>query len=631
MKAIQEVLRLHAAGLSQRQIARACGLSKGAVGKYLQRAMEAQVVWPLPEGMEVLALQRLLQPARLPVDTGLVTPNFAMIHVEMRRKGMTLQLLWEEYVAGHEGQKAYHYTRFCTLYRAWNDRLKRSMRQNHVAGEKLFIDYAGPTVPVVDPGTGEIRTAQIFVAVLGASSYTYCEATWSQNLSDFLGSHVRALRYLGGVPVLLVPDNLKAAVTKASRYEPEINRSCQDLATHYGAVVLPTRPYKPQDKAKVEVGVQVVERWILAHLRLFQFFSLMDLNREIRRLLEDLNQRPFKQLPGSRKSTFEALDRPALKPLPAQDYVFAVWKTAKVSIDYHQQRQIHPATGTGPDTGDTSKGGSTARSRQYPRTPLLPLNRKKNRMLQQPTLNALRQLNLHAMAEALDEQSRLTQIQDLSFDERLGLLLDRELCARDQRRLTRLLKLAHLKQNACVEDIDYRGSRGLDRSKVMALIQNTWIRQGHNLLITGATGTGKTWLGCALGHQACRQGLCVRYLRLPRLFEELRIRHGDGSFGRYLTTLAKVDLLILDDWGLAPMNAEDVRDLLEIIDDRVNQRATLITSQLPVNHWHEYLGEPTVADAVLDRLLQSAHRLELKGDSLRRHSDGRDTPKVDAS
>lgn len=252
-------------------------------------------------------------------------------------------------------------------------------------------------------------------------------------------------------------------------------------------------------------------------------------------------------------------------------------------------------------------------------------------MLQQPTLNALRQLNLHAMAEALDEQSRLTQVQDLPFDERLGLLLDRELCARDQRRLTRLLKLAHLKQNACVEDIDYRGSRGLDRSKVMALFQNTWIRQGHNLLITGATGTGKTWLGCALGHQACRQGLSVRYLRLPRLFEELRIRHGDGSFGRYLTTLAKVDLLILDDWGLAPMNAEDVRDLLEIIDDRVNQRATLITSQLPVNHWHEYLGEPTVADAVLDRLLQSAHRLELKGDSLRRHREGRDTPKVDAS
>ncbi|MDA8182751.1 IS21 family transposase [Acidithiobacillus sp.] len=340
MKAIQEVLRLHAAGLSQRQISQACRLSKGAVGKYLQKAEQAGLSWPLPEGMDAAGLEALLFPARrtAPV-TAPVMPDFAAIHTEMRRKGMTLQLLWEEYVAAQSGRRVYQYSQFCTHYRAWKDRLKRSMRQHHGAGEKLFIDYVGPTVPVMDPGTGEIRQAQIFVAVLGASSYTYCEATWSQNLSDFLGAHVRALRYLGGAPVLLVPDNLKAAVTKASRYEPEINRSYQDLATHYGAVVLPTRPYKPKDKAKVEVGVQVVERWILARLRHFQFFSLPELNREIRRLLEDLNQRPFKRLPGSRKSTFEALDRPALQPLPAQDYVFAVWKSAKVSIDYHVEYQ----------------------------------------------------------------------------------------------------------------------------------------------------------------------------------------------------------------------------------------------------------------------------------------------------
>ncbi|MBU2769161.1 IS21 family transposase [Acidithiobacillus ferrivorans] len=342
MKAIQEVIRLHAAGLSQRQIAQACRLSKGAVGKYLQKAEQASVSWPLPPEMDPAKLEALLFPGhRSATVTAPVMPDFATIHTEMRRKGMTLQLLWEEYMAAHDEQRVYQYSQFCTHYRAWKGRLKRSMRQNHLAGDKLFIDYAGPTVPIIDPGTGEIRRAQIFVAVLGASSYTYCEATWSQSLSDFLGSHVRALRYFGGVPVLLVPDNLKAAVTKASRYEPEINRSYQDLATHYGAVVLPTRPYKPKDKAKVEVGVQVVERWILARLRHFQFFSLMDLNREIRRLLEDLNQRPFKQLPGSRKSTFEALDRPALKPLPAQDYVFAVWKTAKVSIDYHVEYNRH--------------------------------------------------------------------------------------------------------------------------------------------------------------------------------------------------------------------------------------------------------------------------------------------------
>ncbi|MCE5388760.1 MAG: IS21-like element helper ATPase IstB [Acidithiobacillus sp.] len=252
-------------------------------------------------------------------------------------------------------------------------------------------------------------------------------------------------------------------------------------------------------------------------------------------------------------------------------------------------------------------------------------------MLLQPTLQALRQLHLNAMAEALEEQIQIPQLQELCFEERLGILLDRELGSRDQRRLQRLLKLAHLKYNACVEDIDYRGSRGLDRSRMASLIQITWVRQGQNLFLTGATGTGKTWLACALGHQACRQGLSVRYLRLPRLLEDLRIRHGDGSFGRYLQSLARIDLLILDDWGLAPLTGEDARDLLEIIDDRVNQHAILITSQLPVSHWHEYLGEPTVADAVLDRLLQNAHRLELKGESLRRKRDHHKDGNIDPS
>ena len=292
--------------------------------------------WPLPADPDMVALEGRLFPEGKPaVPSGKALPDFAQMHTELRRKGVTLQLLWEEYVAAHTAQRVYQYAQFCTLYRRWRERLKRSMRQTQVAGEKLFVDYAGPTVPVIDPSTGEIRPAQIFVAVLGASCYTYREASWSQSLSDFLGPHVRALNYLGGVPVLLVPDNLKAAVTKAYRYEPEINRSYQDLATHYGAVVLPTGPYKPKDKAKVEVGVQVVERWILARLRHFQFFSLRELNREIRRLLEDLNQRPFKGIPGSRKSLFLSLDRPALRPLPAQPYVFAVWKSAKVSIDYH--------------------------------------------------------------------------------------------------------------------------------------------------------------------------------------------------------------------------------------------------------------------------------------------------------
>ena len=209
------------------------------------------------------------------------------------------------------------------------------MRQDHRAGEKLFVDYAGQTVPVIDRATGEIRGAQIFVAVLGASNYTYAEATWTQGLPDWIGSHQRALRFLGGVPELVVPDNLRSGVSKAHRYEPDTNPTYQDMASHYGIAVLPARVRKPRDKAKVEGGVLVVERWILAALRHRQFFSLRELNAAISELLVKLNNRPFRKLPGCRREHFEQLDRPALQPLPAEPYVYAEWKKARVHIDYH--------------------------------------------------------------------------------------------------------------------------------------------------------------------------------------------------------------------------------------------------------------------------------------------------------
>ena len=226
-------------------------------------------------------------------------------------------------------------------YRTYRDSLARSLRQTHRAGEKLFVDYAGQTVPVVDGDSGEIHTAQIFVAVLGASNYTYAEATWTQQLPDWIGSHVRAFAFFDGVTALLIPDNLRSGVARACRYEPDLNPTYADLAAHYGVAVLPARPYKPKDKAKVEVGVQIVERWILARLRYQTFFSLAELNGAIRELLKNLNDRPFKKLPGCRRSAFEALDRPALKPLPATAYEYAEWKKARVSIDYHIEIDRH--------------------------------------------------------------------------------------------------------------------------------------------------------------------------------------------------------------------------------------------------------------------------------------------------
>ena len=341
MRQIREVLRLKwGLGYSDRQAARACGVSRPAIKGYVARATAAGLRWPLPEDLDDPALELRLFP--LPPVTAPSTrplPDFAEMHQELRRKGVTLMLLWEEYKAVHP--EGLQYTQYCEHYRRWAARIKPSMRQVHRAGERCFVDYAGQTVEVIDPRTGEIRTAQVFVAVLGASHYCYAEATWTQALPDWIGAHVRAFRYFGGVTELLVPDNLASGVTRAHRYEPILNPTYREMATHYGTAILPARVRKPRDKAKVETAVLLVERWILARLRHRQFFSLTELNVAIAALLEDLNTRALQLLPGNRRSQFESIDRPALRPLPTTAYVFAEWSLARVHIDYHVEVDEH--------------------------------------------------------------------------------------------------------------------------------------------------------------------------------------------------------------------------------------------------------------------------------------------------
>jgi transposase len=310
------------------------------VAKYLRLASDAGVGWPLPEDLDDAALERWLyqQPsARAPT---FAEPNYAEVHQELKRKGVTLILLWEEY-RQTVGEASFQYTAFCTHYRTWAGKLKHSMRQIHRAGEKLFADYAGPTVPIIDAHTAEIRQASIFVAVLGASSYTFACATSGQTQADWLSGLGRAFIYIGGVTELIVPDNPRALVANANRYEPELNRATAEFAAHYGTVILPARPRKPQDKAKAEVGVQVVERWILARLRHRQFFSVAELDAAIQPLLALLNERPFKKLPGCRKDAFARLDAPYLRPLPMTRFIMAEWKRAGVNIDYHVEFEGH--------------------------------------------------------------------------------------------------------------------------------------------------------------------------------------------------------------------------------------------------------------------------------------------------
>ena len=341
MRKIHEILRLKwACELSNRQVATSCGVARSTVAETVYRAKAAGLSWPLPEDLDDTDLEARLYPAAPPLTTTpRAVPDWAALHQELARKGVTLALLWQEYKAQH--LDGYQYSRFCDLYGAWRTTLDRCLRQAHRAGEKLFVDYAGQTVSVQDRHTGAIRQAQIFVAVLGASNYTYAEATWTQTLPDWMASHVRTFAFLGGVPEIVVPDNLRSGVTKACRDEPELNPTYAALAHHYGVAVIPARVRKPRDKAKVEAGVLLVERWILARLRHQSFFSLSDLNAAITVCLERLNTRLVKQLAGCRRSQFETVDRPALQPLPTEPYVYAEWRTARVNIDSHVEIEGH--------------------------------------------------------------------------------------------------------------------------------------------------------------------------------------------------------------------------------------------------------------------------------------------------
>lgn len=342
MSKLKQLIGLQSSNLSVRALSRALGLSVGAVSKYLRAVRASGVEAAETETLSEPELElRVFGPAPAAKLGAFVAPDCAWIHGELKRhRHVTLQLLWEEY-EGRYGAVAYRRSAFCQIYRRWEKRLKRSMRQRHFAGEKLFVDYAGRTVPIYGVRGEEAFRAHLFVCALGASGYAYAEATRSESLPDWLASHVRALEYYGACPSLIVPDNPKVGVTKADRYEPELQKSYEEMASHYRCVIIPARPYRPKDKSRVELTVLLVCRWVLARLRHQRFFSLEELNAAIRPLLTDLNERAYQRLPGSRRSVFEALDRPAMRALPVTPYVFAEWKEMIVAFDYHVDVDRH--------------------------------------------------------------------------------------------------------------------------------------------------------------------------------------------------------------------------------------------------------------------------------------------------
>ena len=340
MRKMRDVLRLSAGGLSKRKIAASLGISPTAAGDCIRRAQRAGLSWPLPEDLGDEALEARLYPPPLSVaKEQRPQPDWPATHRELKRPGVTLQLLWEEHRAAHPD--GYGYSRYCELYQAWKGRLSPTMRQTHVAGERLFVDYAGTTIDIFDAATGEVRTAQLFVAALGASSYTWAEATWTQGLADWIGSHTRVFAFFGGVPGMVVSDNLKSGITKACFYEPAVNRSYAEMAAHYDTAIVPARPRKPRDKAKVEAAVLVATRWVIAKLRNRHFFSLTELNAAIRDCVTQLNDRVSRHLGASRTRLFEDLERSALKKLPSEPYTYAEWKQCRVGLDYHVEFGKH--------------------------------------------------------------------------------------------------------------------------------------------------------------------------------------------------------------------------------------------------------------------------------------------------
>lgn len=335
MRTIREVLRLKwHFGLSELDISASCHISTTAVRGYVRRAKEAGLSWPLPEDLQDAQLEPLLFPATPKAYAkGRPFMDWPEVHKQLKRKGVTLQLLWEEYRRDHPD--GYGYSRCCEQYAAWKGAADPIMIQVHKAGDKLFVDYAGHTMPITDPQTGEVTQVQIFVAALGASNYTYAEATLTQSLPDWIGSHIRCFAFLGGVPRIVVPDNLKSGVTSPSRYEPDINPTYFKLANHYGVAVVPARVRKPRDKAKAENAVLQVDRRILARLRNHTFHTLTELNQAISTLLSAHNEEVTRSLGSSRKALFESVDLPALRPLPEHPFVEGEWSKARVNLDYH--------------------------------------------------------------------------------------------------------------------------------------------------------------------------------------------------------------------------------------------------------------------------------------------------------
>ena len=718
-----------------KSIADAFDISRNTVRKYVRLyqqsglSMENLLSMPSHKVQELLgpSAERAVIPSERRQQLEALLPEYAE---RLKQRGVMVKTLFEEYSSTHPD--GYRHAQFEALLYRYRLKTKAVGHVEHYAGDQMYVDFAGDRLAIVEPETGEKRKVEVFVAILPCSHYTYCEAVWSQKKEDLIKASENALHFYGGVPLAIVPDNLKSAVTSSDRHEPVIQEDFAAFAEHYGMAVYPARVRKPKDKALVENAVKLLYRSVYVDIKDREFHSLEELNEAIRASLERFNERKLSGRNQSRRQLFESVERDFLRPLPAMRHQMrqrksvTVMRNSYVTLNKHHysvptkyigkrvelvydadtveifhsltlvtshhrddtpytytQKEAHNLPGhhgayekdldelysraaqidnilllflknvataakysrsfsaaTMPTTcprlrttptrlalssrhTGTSAGRPTSHKTTTTKKTTMETNKNTSPVIEEKDRNAIsldlmNRMKLHGMASAFRESLNSTMAENMTIDAFLSMLLSQEWDYRSNAAIERLIRAAGFRYKAYPEQIDYTIPRGLDRNQMERLASLEFVRQARNLFITGSSGTGKSFLASALGHEACKKGIRTYYANASKLMGMLKVAKTKGTLETEMKRIERCSLLILDDLFLVPLDAKERPLLLDIIEDRHERKSIIITSQLPLESWYDAIGDQTVADAILDRIVHSAHRIELTGESVRK-------------
>ncbi len=680
-KRIKNILRCYAAGIGIKETASTFHISRNTVRKYVRLFLSSgksiEQLLSLPNGQldELFGCTdtRHREPSSKRIELEALLPGYVS---RLSRKGMSVRKLFKEYHT--EYPDGYQLSSFKRIVSEYRFHIKVVGHVEHYAAEQMYIDFAGDRLEVVDEMTGETKKAEVFVAILPFSHYTYCEAVWSQRKEDLIKACENAIQYFEGVPAAIVPDNLKAAVTRSDRNEPVINDDFAAFAEYYGCVVYPARVRHPKDKALVENAVKLLYRSIYLDIEGMTFSSLEELNTAIHISLLDFNEKVMAGREMSRKEIFLHGEKDYLRPLPVKRYVMkerklmTVGKNSYVSLFKHHYSVPKEYVGRrmtilyDADTVEIYCGMNLVATHDRCDIPYTyswkkehnlpghygPYDKDLEELFQRASeidnivLNYLQEVErvmqyppkafrscrgimtlekkygrdrlVAALAEAFRESLAGTTPQSMTADTFLSMLLAREWDYRSQAAIARLTKNAAFRYKAYIEQIDYATNRGLDRNQMERLATLDFVHKAQNLFITGSSGTGKSYLACALGHEACKRGFRTFYANAPKLLGALKVAKVKGTLEAELKKIERCQLLILDDLFIVPLDAKERPILLEIIEDRHERKSVIITSQYPSSNWYDMVGDPTIADAILDRIIHTAHTIELYGESMRK-------------